>query len=94
MPKKLHKTDLYFNGAIVNLVEGNPILTREPREYIESKDDRIHYVVEGETLDFIAYTYYLDSKYWHYIADINKIFNPFLDLLPGSTLIIPTLANY
>lgn len=48
-----------------------------------------HTVLEGETLANIAHQYYGDSGYWTIIADINSIYEPLNDLVPGMVLIIP-----
>ena len=55
----------------------------------------IHTVVDGETLQSIAYFYYKDSGYWLHIARANEIFNPFNDteFYPGKRLIIPLINN-
>jgi len=48
---------------------------------------RSHRVVAGETLDIIAYHELGDAASWRYIAELNKIDNPF-DLQPGQHLAI------
>lgn len=48
-----------------------------------------HTVMEGETLSNIANQYYGDSGYWPVIADINSIYEPLNDLVPGMILLIP-----
>jgi hypothetical protein len=51
-----------------------------------------HVVMPGEVgrIDNIAYKYYNTCQYWWAIAAANKIKNPLDDLVPGTTLIIPT----
>ena len=51
---------------------------------------RSHRVVSGETLDVIAYNELGNAAHWRYIAEINKIDNPF-DLRPGQHLVIAPL---
>jgi nucleoid-associated protein YgaU len=48
-----------------------------------------HTVLPGETLAGISRKYYGVSGMWGEIADVNAIYNPFIDLKPGSELIIP-----
>lgn len=94
MSIKLNKVDLYFNGNQTQVDDDVTILVREPREYVESSNDRVHTVRQGETWQSIAFDKYGNSKYWHYITDINEIFNPFDDLPVGSSIIIPDIDNY
>lgn len=48
-----------------------------------------HTVLDGETIMGIANQYYGDSGYWVLIADINSIYEPLNDLVPGMILLIP-----
>lgn len=91
---KLNKVDLYYNGSRVEVNAEETILIRDRRSYVESVNDRTHTVKEGETWDLIAFDKYGDSKYWHYIADINKVFNPFDKPPVGEGIIIPSIHNY
>lgn len=50
-----------------------------------------HQVVEGDTLEGIAYKVYGDASKWWAIADANSIYNPLFDLVVGSLLNIPVL---
>ena len=49
----------------------------------------IHTVLEGETIQNIAFKYYGDSGYWMGICDVNSIYNPLTELVPGMQLYIP-----
>lgn len=51
---------------------------------------RTHTVREGETLDWIASQEYGDANHWRYIAEVNRIDNPF-QLKPGTVLSLPPL---
>lgn len=55
----------------------NPTTRTEPR--------KIWVVLEGQTLDWIAYQEYGDSAYWRHIAETNDLADP-LDLRPGQVL--------
>ena len=49
-------------------------------------------VVEGETLDWIAYQEYGNSAHWRHIADTNDLDNP-KDLRPGQVLSLPPILR-
>ena len=78
----------YSEGYIVKFQDGSVSLDRTPKTQL-SNTPRIHTVLEGETIQSIAFQYYGDSGYWADIADINNIFNPFTDLEDGMEIIIP-----
>lgn len=47
-----------------------------------------HTMTTGQTLDQVAHLFYVNSRLWWVIAEVNNIFNP-LDLQDGSELLIP-----
>ena len=49
----------------------------------------IHTVLEGETIQNIAFKYYHDSGYWVRIAEFNNLFFPIRELKPGDQIKIP-----
>lgn len=51
---------------------------------------RTRIVKAGETLDWIASQEYGEAKYWRYIAEVNRIDNPF-QIKPGLVLQLPPL---
>lgn len=53
---------------------------------------RVHTVVEGETLQTVAYAELGDPGYWRAIADANGIDDP-LRVKPGRALLIPSAAD-
>lgn len=74
---------------VISYLEDNEkSLERDFRRIIYSKS-RTHIVVEGETLQSLAFQYYGDSGYWYVIAEANDILDPIEDLIIGQTLIIP-----
>lgn len=79
----------YLDGYIISYPNGDVSLERQPLEF--SGDYLVHTVLEGETIQSIAFRYYGDSGYWFYIADINNIFNSFVDLVEGMELLIPKI---
>ncbi len=56
---------------------------QNPTTRTESR--KVWVVLEGQTLDWIAYQEYGDSAYWRHIAETNELANP-LDLRPGQVL--------
>ncbi len=51
-----------------------------------------HVVIEGETIDFLAYRYLGDERLWPAILDANPLIHPF-DIRPGLVLSIPLPAG-
>lgn len=51
---------------------------------------KVRTVMQGETLDVIAYQEYGDSRHWRVIADFNSLADP-LRLRPGQRLALPPL---
>lgn len=51
---------------------------------------RTRIVKAGETLDWIASQEYGEAKHWRYIAEVNRIDNPF-QIKPGTVLQLPPL---
>jgi nucleoid-associated protein YgaU len=49
----------------------------------------VHTLLEGETLQSVAFRYYGDSGLWADIADANNIIDPFTEVYRGKQLIIP-----
>lgn len=91
---KLSRIDLYSNGNILEFNTNEAMLVRDPRSYVESEKDRIYTTVMGDTWDSIAFNFYGNSKYWHFIADVNNVFNPLEELEVGMEVLIPDIDNY
>lgn len=96
---ELRSNNLYRTGALVQLTEGEEILTRTELETVGTIEDFYHTVRENDRLDVLAWKYYGKrvedaSKYWWIIADANKIQNP-LDLTAwvGKSLLVPNINN-
>jgi nucleoid-associated protein YgaU len=82
--------DPYSDSVIVDLGDGDILVERTPAQPATiSNPKAIHTVLEGETLQSIAFQYYGDSGYWPAIADVNSIYNPFTDLKPNMQIYIP-----
>lgn len=82
--------DPYTGGVTIDLGEGEVQVERSPLQptYL-NKFKAIHTVLEGETIQSIAFQYYGDSGYWMNICDVNSIYDPFEELKPGMELFIP-----
>ena len=51
----------------------------------------IYYVREGDNLWNLAAKFYSDPREWNILADANPhVFNPYVDLHPGTMLRVPT----
>ena len=83
--------DLYSAGYALKYSNGDYSLERPIPIPIYSDSDQIHTVLDGETLQSIAYRYYGDSGFWYQIAEANQIVNPISDeeFYVGRRLIIP-----
>ena len=83
-------TDPYLNSVVIDFNDGDLWLERQPVNLLAIDDyQAIHTVMEGETLQSIAFKYYGDSGRWCDIADINSIYDAFEDLEEGMQLYIP-----
>ena len=52
-----------------------------------------HNIKEGDTLDSLSLYYYGNpTRYW-IIADFNRIQDPFIELIPGEKIKIPSFAD-
>lgn len=67
--------------------EGDYSLERELNDSLMDSGIR-HTVLEGETLQSIAFKYYHDSGRWADIADFNEIVDPF-NINKGDIILIP-----
>lgn len=95
MAVELNINNLYTTGTVYTYPDGSQKLLRKRIKYVGTVRDSYHLIVQGDTLDALAYKYYssvaLDaSKLWWILADANNILNP-LDLssLQGTTIVIP-----
>ena len=70
---------------------------REPYRFKQHTDTRMHVVAQGDTLEGLAGRYFAPLPracgFWWAIADfqVDPIVDPTLRLLPGTTLLIPSL---
>lgn len=88
---KIPGTSPYSDSFIIKYPDGDISVERN-RSSI-SLDYVIHTVLEGETIQSIAFQYYGDSGMWGVIADANDILNPFEDLHEDMELIIPNYGG-
>ena len=93
----LSESNPYFTGRVYELTAGNYVLRRAPFVYQPSAGDRIETVKSGDTLQKIAWRVYRGTvpdpeRWYHIIADANRIANPArIENLVGKTVIIPDL---
>lgn len=78
----------YKDAYIIDYKDGDVSLERIPYTVLNS-NLTVHTVLPGETIQSIAYKYYGDSGLWYRIADINSIYNPFVEIQEGVQLYIP-----
>ena len=98
MPPK-PKTRNFFCTGVYD-VDGNQYLAeREPYRYRVRPDNRIHTVVQGDTLFSLADKYFRPLEracgFWWVIADYQNppIIDPSIELVPGSKIVIPSLTT-
>jgi len=84
---------IYDDGFIVTYDEGDISAERIPIEIIQDLTDKLHPIVEDETLLTIAHQYYPGKSFlWYAIADVNKIDDIF-NLEVGQEIIIPNILK-
>lgn len=98
---ELRKTNLYGNADFLQFPDGEQLVVRKPIEWRGELTDRYHTLLEGETLDWVAWKYYQTragdnaGELWWIIADVNKIANPFdLEDFVGTELLIPNYDKF
>lgn len=79
----------YSNTYIIQYGDGTSTLERVSDTYTKEGGERIHTVMDGETLQSIAFRYLGDSGLWAKIADTNSIIDPFTEIFMGKQIIIP-----
>ena len=98
MPPQLGSRYTFCNG--VRDEQGKLYLTdREPYGYRAHPDNRVHVIVEGDTLFGLAGKYFAPLEracgYWWVIADFqpppNEIVDPTLALEPGLRISVPSV---
>lgn len=84
-----YSTNPYKNSVVIDCQDGDILLERQSYSVSSGNNVKVHTVLEGETIQSIAFKYYGDSGRWMDIADVNSIYNPFTDLEEGMELYIP-----
>lgn len=85
------KLSPYTDAVRIRYDDGSTSLERVETEYIRNGNERIHTVMDGETLQSISYRYYKDSGLWYKIADANNIIDPFTEISVYDQLLIPSI---
>ena len=84
----------YDSATVITYDEGDVSLESNSLDISTTSDDPIHTVLEGQTLQNIAFQYYGDSGLWYLLAQANGISNPFSDeLYTGQQLKIPNYGS-
>lgn len=79
----------YDSSTLVKYSDGDVSLEPQRPSVSASSSDIQHTVLEGETLQNIAFRYYGDSGLWYLISEANNILNPFEELTDGQIIRIP-----
>lgn len=79
----------YYNGIVIKYPDGTGSLERLIYNYTPTGKEKVHTILEGETLQSIAFKYLNDSGLWYQIADANNIIDPFTEVVMGKQIIIP-----
>ena len=83
-----------YDGAVaLKYDEGDYSLEVTPPLVPNTSNDKQHTVMDGETLQNIAYRYYGDSGKWYLIAEANGILNPFKEVESGTLIRIPAYGS-
>lgn len=77
------------NTTLKEYIDKSRVAAQNPTSRSVARKTRI--VLEGETLDWIAYEEYGDPAYWRHIAQVNRLVNP-KDVRPGLVLNLPPLS--
>ena len=71
-------------------------LFKRRRPLIFPPDSEIirHMVIEGETLDYLAYEYLGDARLWWVILELNSKYLTPYDINIGDIILVPTISAY
>ena len=73
-------------------IKGEQEVPAGPNPTSHGIDTRRVHLIEGDTLQSVAYAELGRATYWRAIADLNGIDDP-LRLRPGTAILIPTAAD-
>ena len=79
------KVDIDDRGAARDVRAAEPDLAGDQRR-------RVHTMIDGDTLQSVAFQELGKPTYWRAIAELNDIDDP-MRLAPGTTLLIPSVAD-
>ena len=88
----MEKRNLYDYSIPITYKDGDISLERIVKDIPDNINDRSHIIVEGDTLENLAYFYYKDNRRWFLLADKNNIDDIF-NLEIGTELIIPDIKS-
>lgn len=83
-----------YSDSVVLIIRqtGEKFLDSNTFNYILTGNEPVHTVMEGETLQSIAFFYFKDSGNWYKIADVNELIDPIEEFYVGQQLIIPIFS--
>lgn len=66
------------------------ILSLRHRNYFDKDKSTFYTVVQGDTIDGIAYKQYGNAQLWWAIMDANPLYQSEIEIKPGDILMIPS----
>ena len=69
------------------------ILSIRKRNYFDSEKATFYTVVQGDTIDGIAYKQYGNAQLWWAIMDANPSYQSEIEIKPGDVLMIPSFEE-
>ena len=84
--------DSRYTKTSAYIREGNTLtLSIRERNYFNIGNATFYTVVQGDTIDGIAYRQYGNAQLWWAIMDANPKYQSEIDIKPGDVLTIPSL---
>lgn len=75
--------------------EGIPTIRMRYLDRSYPPNSQYYTIVEGDTIDYLAYRFYGDSQYWWLLVDVNPELGNYLfdDLPKGMLIVVPPLQE-
>ena len=70
--------------------QGALILSTRKRNYFDKSKATFYTVVQGDTIDGIAFKQYGNAQLWWAIMDANPVYQSEIEIKPGDNLVIPS----
>lgn len=85
----VYKGSRYVNTSVYGRRGETLILDIRGRNYFNEAECEYYTVVQGDTIDGIAYKYYGNAQLWWAIMDANPTYQCEVEIRPGEVLKIP-----